>query len=352
MRLSRLGILVLISFTLLWGSSCGPYNKVMARKDLVDGSKAYKDRKFQEAEELFKSAASRDPDGNTLEGRTAQLSLARTLHSIDIGDRGQKHWAEEALVEYKKSLPQSLKNLSTTKAAYDKNPTGATEQKNYLADLSAVDSTASSIASLYDNIEQPDKAEEWQTQVANDANYPETARAHALSFLASKYSACANNITDTDKTKKTVKGKDGKDVFQFVKPESSEDFAKLKECVEQGTKFADQAVALEPDLAKNAKSIDIKGASDTQLAIDTEILSVFDSARAYKASLLYQAMRLAEMDGRTADRDKLKQEAEAANAARLELTEVIKNIKAEADDRAAKKEEAEKGANANAANKK
>jgi len=113
MRLSRLGILVLISLTALFGvSSCGPYNKVMARKDLVDGSKAYRDRKFQEAEQLFRQAASRDPKGETMEGRTAQLSLARTLHSEYIGNRQQTDLAQKALEEYQKSLPQSLNDLA------------------------------------------------------------------------------------------------------------------------------------------------------------------------------------------------------------------------------------------------
>lgn len=346
MRLSRLGILVLLAFAVSLGSSCGFYNQIMARKNLVDGSKAYKDRKFQEAENLFRAAAARDSKGDTLEGRTAQLSLARTLHSIYIGNRSDKSKADEALNEYVKSLPQYLKSLKTTKADYESETTDLKKQKDYLGDLTAVDNTSSAIANLYENIEQPDKAKEWQVQVSNNADYPETARAHAMSFLSSKFSSCANDITDTEKTKKTVK-KDGKDVFQFTKPESAEDFSKLKECIEQGTKLADQALTLETDLVKNAKSIDIKGSSDAQLALDKEILGVFDSARAYKASLLIQAMRMAEMDGRTADRDRLKQEAEAANSRRLELSEVLKNIKVEVEARAAAKEEAEKGANAN-----
>ena len=352
MRLSRFGILVIIAFTVLLGSSCGFYSQIMARKDLVDGSKAYKDRKFQEAEELFRSAAKRDPNGDTLEGRTAQLSLARTLHSMYIGNRGVKSKAEEALTEYKKSLPQSLKDLTTTKAAYDKTPAGASEQRMYLAALTAVDSTASAIASLYDNIEQPDTAKEWLTTVAGDAQYPETARARSFSTLSGKLNSCANDITDTEQTKKTIK-KDGKDAFQFIKPANPADFAKLKECVDQGTKLIDQALSLEPDLVKNVSTLDIKKASDAQLAIYSEILKSFESARSYRASLLIQAMRAAEMDGRTADADKLKVDAEAAKNKFKELSDVVRNIQTEIDARTAAKEEAEKGAAAaNNANKK
>jgi hypothetical protein len=121
----------------------------------------------------------------------------------------------------------------------------------------------------------------------------------------------------------------------------------MKDCVDQGTKLIDQASGLEPDVVKNAASLNIAGSTDTQLAIYSEILKVFESTRSYRASLLIQAMRAAEMDGRTADRDRLKQEAEAAKAKFSELSDVVKKIQTEIDARAAAKEEAEKGANAN-----
>lgn len=346
MRLSRLGILVLISLTVLIGANCGPYNKIMSRKDLVDGSKAYKDRKFQEAESLFRRAAGRDPNGDTLEGRTAQLSLARTLHSEYIGDRQNKSLAENALAEYKKSLPQSLKDLADSKAAYDKAPNGLAEQKQYYGALTSVNSTTSAIGSLYDNLEKPDDSQKWLNEVASGAQYPETARARSYSSMAAKFNTCANDITDTEQTKKTVK-KDGKDAFQFVKPANAQDFAKLKDCVDQGTKLVDSAIALEPDIVKNAPSIDVKNASDAQLAIDSEILKVFESVRSYRASLLIQSMRTAEMDGRTADSDRLKQESDAAKDKFKELSDVVRNIQTEVDARAAKAE-ADKGAAANA----
>ena len=133
MRLSRFWILLLISITVLLGTNCSYYNQVMARKNLVDGSKAYKDRKFAEAEKLFRYAASLDPNGTSVEGRTAQLSLARTLHSEYIGDRGNKGKADEALNEYKKSLPQTLNDLKTVSADYEKNKTVESSQKMYLA---------------------------------------------------------------------------------------------------------------------------------------------------------------------------------------------------------------------------
>lgn len=330
------------------GANCSYYNRVIARKNLVDGAKAYKDRNFPEAEKLFRYAASKDPNGETVEGRTAQLSLARTLHSMYIGNRSDKAKAEEALSEYKKSLPLSLKELKDTAAAYEQNTAAEDAQKKYLSSLSAVNSTTSAIASLYENLSQPDKAKEWQTEVANGAEYPVTARARSLSSLSAKMNTCANDITDTEATKKTIK-KDGKDAFQFVKPASTEDFEKLKQCVADGNKLIDQAVALEPDAVKNAASLNIATLSDAQLALNTEIFKVFESTRSYKASLLVQAGRLAEMDGRTADHEQLRVQADAAKAKFQELSDKVKKMQAEVDARILAKEEAEKKeANSNA----
>ncbi|MEO7673802.1 MAG: hypothetical protein ABIU09_06975, partial [Pyrinomonadaceae bacterium] len=85
MRFSRLGIFVLLILAVFLTTNCSYYNRIMSRKNLVDGSLAYKERKFEVAEDLFRKAASRDPEGATVEGKTAQIFLARTLHSRYIG---------------------------------------------------------------------------------------------------------------------------------------------------------------------------------------------------------------------------------------------------------------------------
>ncbi len=355
MRLSRFGLLALISITVLLGTNCSYYNRVIARKNLVDGAKAYKDRKFKDAEALFRYAASIDPNGETVEGRTAQLSLARTLHSEYIGNRQQKELAQSALDEYKKSLVPSLKDLKETTAVYDKSPTSEDAQRKYYQALSAVNSTTSAIASLHDNLKNPDdsgdKAREWQLEVANSADYPPTARARSLSSLAAKSNTCANEISDTEATKKTVK-KDNKDVFQFVKPAKPEDFATMKRCIDEGTKYIDQAMALEPEIVKNAASLNIPTLTDTQLALNGEIFKIFESVRSYKTSLTVQAMRAAEMDGLTADRDRLKTEADSFKAKFSELSDVVKKMQALADERTQAKEDAAKTDAQKAANKK
>lgn len=326
MRLSRIGVVVLLSITVLVGANCQYYNKVMARKDLVDGSNAYKGRKFPEAEKLFRAAAARDPKGETTEGKVAQLFLARTLHSMYIGDRQNQARALEAIAEYQKALANDPKDQSSYKA----------------------------IASLYENLQKTDEWLAWVTKRSQDTSIPPEQRAEAFTSLASKKNSCANDISDTEATKKTVT-KDGKQAFQFVKPAKPEDFETLKTCTTEGTALIDQAIALEPDVVKNAKGFDIKGATDKQLQENMDVLKVFESARSYKASLLFQSMRVAEMEGRTPDRDSIKTQADAARAGFLEISDIVKKIQTEIDARVAAKEEASKPTKANSnaeANKK
>lgn len=346
MRISRLGVLAVVVVMVSLGSGCSFYNRVMARKNLVDGAKAYKDRKFPEAEERFRYAASLDPEGETLEGRTAQLSLARTLHSEYIGNRSDKEKAQAAIDAYKVSLPQYLKDLKETEAAYNANPASEDAQKMYFNSLSSVNSTASAIASLYDNIQQPEKAQAWLEQVAKDQSYPPTARARALSALAAKQNTCANDIADTPNTKKTATV-DGKQVYQYVKPADAAQFTKLQQCTTDGMALIDQAMALEPQSVKNAASLKPDTMSDVDLALTSEVLKIFQSVRSYKASLINQQVRIAEMNGDNAGRDKLKAEYETAKTALNDLGDMVQKIDDVIQARAAAKEAAEA---ANAAN--
>ncbi|HQU93191.1 MAG TPA: hypothetical protein PLK77_12880 [Pyrinomonadaceae bacterium] len=322
MRLSRLGLLFLIAASVLVGSSCGYYSRIMSRKDLVDGSMAYRERKFAEAEELFRKAAGRDPQGTTVEGKTAQVFLARTLHSRFIGDRQKTELAEEAIREYQKALTQNPNDQSSYKA----------------------------VASLYENLQKPDDWQKWVTERSTNTGIDAQYRAEALTALASKQNTCSNDISDTEATKKTVKGADGKEVYQFVKPADAAQFDKMKACVAKGQELIEQAVGAEPDSVKNAKTADLKTLTDEQLKQLLDSVKIFESSRSYRASIAIQASRLAEMEGRNADRDKLKADADTYRKAYTDLSEINRNIQSEIDARRAAAE-ANANANANAAKK-
>ncbi|MDM7923733.1 MAG: hypothetical protein QUS14_15655 [Pyrinomonadaceae bacterium] len=318
MRSSRLGILIFLALAVLFTSNCSYYNRIMSRKNLVDGSEAYKGRKFDEAEAFFRRAAERDPQGASLEGRIAQLFLARTLHSKYIGNRQNRDLAEQAITEYKKTLQVDPNEQSAYKA----------------------------VAGLLENLGREDEWKTWVTERANNESIKPQHRAEALTSLAAKQNTCANEISDTDKTKKPIK-RDGKDVFQYVKPEDPAELERMRACVAQGTELIDRAVGLETEEIKQIKGLDVKSLTDAQVQEKLDLVKAFESARSYKTSLTIQASRLAEMDGREPDAVRLRSEADAARARFTELSDVSKALEDEKEARIAA-QQAAANANANA----
>lgn len=284
MRFSRLAIFTLILSAVFVGANCSFYNRILARKNLVDGGTAYKDRKFQEAEQLFRSAVARDP--NAEEGKIAQVFLARTLHSEYIGDRSHTEKAEEAIKEYKNVLAKNINDQSSFK----------------------------SVANLLQNLNRDDEWLQWVTDRTNNEQVSKENRAEASTSLAAKQYSCANDITDVEPVKKTVT-KNGKSEFQFTKPTDANTYSQLQKCVATGSDLANRAVELDPNS---------------------------DSAWSYKANMLIQQMRLAEMEGNTAQKDALKAQADQAKDKFTQLSEIKRQQKEEED---RKKAEAEAAAN-------
>jgi hypothetical protein len=288
MRFSRLGILSVILLTVLVGANCAYYNRIIARKNLVDGGKAYKDRNFNEAEQLFRYAVSRDPEGKTVEGKAAQLFLARTLHSQFIGNRSDTAKAEEAIREYKRVLAEDIKDQSSFNA----------------------------VANLLENLKKDDEWMQWVTERTTNEQVPNEQRAEALTKLAAKKYSCANEISDVEPVKKTVT-KEGKSVFEFTKPQDPATYETFKKCVQEGA-----------DLANRAEKLDTNS----------------DAVWSYKANMLVQQMRLAEMEGNTQLKDSLKAEADKAKD---RFTELAKARKEKEDAIAAEKKRQEEEAAGN-----
>jgi hypothetical protein len=323
MRSSRLGIIVLIAFTILTGASCSYYNQIIARKNLVDGATAYKERKFAEAEELFRKTVSIDPNADTMEGKTAQLFLARTLHSQYISDRKVTAKAEAAVQAYQRVLAKDVNDQGSFKA----------------------------LASLVDGLGRKDESLQMISERANNANVNPEYRAEAYTSLAARQYSCANEISDVEPVKKTVK-KDGKDVYQYSKPENPDDFAKLKGCADEGLKLIEQAIALQPAEVEQMKTLDLASLTPAQITAKQEILRIFSSAWSYRANLLYQKMRIAEMDANAAEKDSFKAKGDEARAVFTGLNEVEKKMQTQLDERkkaADAEKDKEKQANANAA---
>jgi hypothetical protein len=315
MRFSRLGIFVLIAFTILTGANCSYYNKIIARKNLVDGATAYKERKFNVAEQLFRKTVDIDPSGETMEGKTAQLFLARTLHSEYISDRKETKKAEEAVQAYQKVLANDVNDQGSFKA----------------------------LVSLQQGLGRNDEADKLVVERSTNNSVRPEYRAEAFTSLASRQYSCANDISDVEPVKKTVK-KDGKEVYQYTKPENPDDFAKLKGCADEGMRLIDEALKSEPADVQQMKNLDLKSMTPQDIDAKEEMLKIFASVWSYKANLLYQKMRIAEMENNTAAKEDFKKQGDAARAVFASLNETEKNMEAEKDARK-KAEEEKKEAN-------
>ncbi len=317
MRFSRLGIIILLSAMMLGLSACGPINSIFARRDLIEGAKAYKDRNYAEAEKRFRSAMELDPSQ-----KQARLFLARTLHSEYAADRAQVAKADEAIGVYKDVLKAEPADSSSFKA----------------------------VASLLETMGRKEDALKWLTDRTTQEGVPDDQRAEAYTSLAAKDNTCANEISDIEPVKKTVE-KGDKAEFVFTKPANVEDYEKLKRCIAEGMGYIDKALALESDKSKNAKGVNIKPLSDKELNELNELVKKFESAWSYKTSLLVQSSRLAEMDGRAADKDSFKKESDGARQHFLDLAGVRKSLEDEKELRrkAAEDEKTSKGGDTNSA---
>lgn len=305
MKMSRFGILVLISITILISAGCG---KILARRDVVDGAKAYKDRKFEDAERLFRSAMQRDPSQ-----KVAELFLARTLHSEFAADRSLTAKADEAIEVYKKVIPDYIPQVAEKQKAALASPNAEKVQKDYKETLGILSSSVGAVGNLLETTGKKEEWAKWQEEVGNNKDLPAEIRANALTSLASRQYSCANEISDVEPVKKTVGEK-----FVFVKPANAEDFEKFKGCVAKGMEYVDKALEIEK--AGNVET---------------------DSTWSYKTSLLVQQMRQAEMEGRTADKDSLKKQSDDAKNRFNELA-TARRQREEEEERKRKEEEEKK----------
>lgn len=319
MRISQVGILVLTAFTILAATGC---NNIIARKDLVDGAKAYKDRKYERAEELFRDAIRRDPSQET-----AQLFLARTLHTQYAADRTKTEKAEEAIAQYKKTIEeykQKVANGMNLLNSGEQNPCGYSDfeirsmegdRRAAFENFKILSDSYKAVANLLDNLGKTEERLQWLQQWGEDESLPACLRAEPYTSLAAKENTCANDITELPSVKKT-ETKGDKSVFTFTKPEKPEDLETLRKCVQRGTDLINKAVELNPNS---------------------------DSIWSYKASLLIQNSRLAEMEGNTEQKEKLRTEADQAKEKFTELAKMKKEkMDAEEARRKAEEEEAER----------
>jgi tetratricopeptide (TPR) repeat protein len=279
MKLSRLSIATLLAALVLGTGGCTLVNRVRAKNALNEGASAYRQGNFAEAEQKFRYAYDLDPSQ-----RNAPLFIARAVQQ-----------------QYKPGVqsPENVQKGQDAIAAYqtilDKDPTNEDAYK--------------AIVFLYGQMRNEDKVREMLTQRASLGSIPPEKRAEALTILASKQWQCAYDITELKENKETQTQTEQDKVkvaVKYKKPANQADFDKARQCVTEGLKLAEQAVALDPN---NPNSW------------------------SYRANLLREAAKLAEMEGNAQGKADYDRQYEEALETHRRLSE-----------EAAKKKEAEEAA--------
>jgi tetratricopeptide (TPR) repeat protein len=258
MKLSRISIVTLFVGLIAATSGCTLVNRVRAKNALNEGASAYRQGNFAEAEQKFRYAYDLDPSQ-----KNAPLFIARAV---------QQQYKPG--VQTPENVQKGQAAIDAYQAILDRDPTNEDAYK--------------AIVFLYGQMRNEDKVREMLTQRASLNSIPAEKRSEALTILASKQWQCAYDITELKENKETqtqTTGEQVKVAVKYKKPANQADFDRARQCVTEGLKLAEQAVSLD---ANNPNSW------------------------SYRANLLREAAKLAEMEGNAeakADYDKQYEQA-------------------------------------------
>ena len=253
MKLSRTSIVALLVALAAATSGCALVNRVRAKNSLNEGARDYREGKFAEAEEKFRLAYELDPTQ-----KNAPLFIARAVqqqYKPGVNTPENIAVGERAVAAYQEILKINPGNEDAYKA----------------------------IVFLYGQMKNDAKVNELLIQRASSGPTP-NARAEALTILASKQWNCSYEITE-QKENKTTENRPDKILIHYKKPANEADFQKAQQCTTEGLRLAEEATSLSPDNP---------------------------NAWSYKANLLREKSKLAEMAGDAKAKEELeKQYADA-----------------------------------------
>lgn len=253
MKLSRTSIAALLVALVAASGGCTLVNRVRAKNALNEGARAYKDGRFPDAEEKFRTAYELDPTQ-----KNAPVFIARAIQQqFKPGVTTPENLAvgEKAVGAYQDILNRDPANEDAYKA----------------------------IVFLYGQMKNDDKVNQLLAERAKGGPNPK-AKAEALTILASKQWNCSYEITE-QKENKTTENRPDKILIHYRKPSNQADFDKAQLCTTEGLKLAEEATAIDPNNP---------------------------NAWSYKANLLREKSKLAEMAGDATAKADLDKQYEAA----------------------------------------
>jgi tetratricopeptide (TPR) repeat protein len=264
MKLSQTRIAIVLAILVATSSGCGVINRIRAKNQLNEAARAYREGKFEEAEQHSREAARLDPDN-----KTAPMFIARTIHA-----------------QYRPGV-QNPENIAKAQKAIE-------AYQQILQNNPKDDEAYKAIAYLYGAIKEDDKLRQWiATRAASENTEPEK-RAEAYVVLASKDWDCSFKITELPTNKvTTVDQSNNKATVSYKKPKDQKEFEQAQMCVKQGLGEAENAIKFDPNN---------------------------ESAWSYKTNLLLEASKLAEMDGQAEQKAELQKQYQAALQRTTELS--------------------------------
>jgi hypothetical protein len=253
MKLSRTSIAALLVALVAASGGCTLVNRVRAKNALNEGARAYKDGRFADAEERFRTAFELDPSQ-----KNAPVFIARAVQQ-----------------QYKPGVqtPENLAMGEKAVAAY----------QSILNRDPANEDAYKAVVFLYGQMKQDDKVNQLLAERAKNGPTP-TAKAEALTILASKQWQCAYDITE-QKENKVTENQPNRILIKYRKPANQADFDKAQQCATEGLRLAEEAAANDPNNP---------------------------NAWSYKANLLREKSKLAEMAGDATAKGDLDKQYEAA----------------------------------------
>jgi len=272
MKLSQARIAIFLAILVITSSGCGVINRIRSKNSLNEAAKAYREGRFEEAEQYSRRAQELDPDN-----KTAPQFIARTIHAqyrpgVQTPENINK--ARQAIEAYQKLLERNPKDEEAYKA----------------------------IAYLYGAIKEDDKLKQWIASRATNENVAPERRAEAYVVLASKDWDCSYKITEQPTNKVTTIDATNKATVSYKKPKEQKDFDTAQGCVRRGLEEIENAIKFAPNN---------------------------ESAWSYKANLLLEASKLADMDGKTDTKAEYQKQYETALKRTTELSQANEKRKEE-----------------------
>jgi len=259
---SRIGATAILGLFVAAFAGCTLVNKIRAKNELNETARTYKAGQFEEAEQHAKRALSLDPNNPT-----APIFIARVIHQqykpgVDQPENVQR--AKDAIEAYQRVLQQNPNNEEAYKA----------------------------ISVLYAAIKDEQNLRAWIMKRATDTSQSQDNRAEAYAILAGKDWDCSYKVTELPDIKSTST-EGGTAKVTYKKPEQKE-FDNIQKCVVRGLEEADTAIKMNPNT---------------------------ESGWSYKANLLLEAAKQAEMDGKPDQKATYEKQAKTAQERAGQLSE-------------------------------